>query len=106
MLDCLCKEDSSKIVGTALSLKLSFWLVFIPRFDKSIPYEEIQGFCHHLTRRNCAIRFGRRSVFVVPFEENTGINGINLSDGRAIDIAGEVIEEEVEVSQPAGPAKL
>ena len=42
----------------------------------------------------------------MPFEENTGINGINLSDGRAIDIAGEVIEEEVEVSQPAGPAKL
>ena len=42
----------------------------------------------------------------MPFEENTGINSINLGDGRAIDIAGKVIEEEVEVSPTSRASKV
>ena len=106
VLDGFCQKNSSKVVGTALSLELSFWLVFIPRLNESISDEDIQSFCHHRTSRNRTIRFVRGSVLVMTFEQNTSIHGAYLGDGRAIDIAGEGIEEEVEVFQPAGPAKL
>ena len=39
------------------------------------------------------------------FEEDAGIDSINLSDGNIVNIGNESIKKEVEV-QPAGPANL
>ena len=81
-------------------------MVFVPCFNIHVSDVEVKRLRYHWAGGDGPVRSRGRLVFTMTFEEDAGIDSINLSDGNVVNISYERIEEEEEVFQPAGPAKL
>ena len=81
-------------------------MILVPGLDEDVAYEEIQSLCNHKTSRYSAIGSIKRPILVMSFEENAGINGINLNNISVVDISEESIEEEMEMSPTRRTSKV
>ena len=97
MLEDLCKQDSGKFMITSFSLELGVCLVTVLSFNVQIPDVKVQCFHDNRAVGDCPVRSIIGFVFTMTFEDDAGIDSVDLSNGNIVYIRNESIKKEIEV---------